>query len=951
MQKSLARLFFSLSLVLFPLYLFAQTGTIKGKITDASTSEEVIGANVYLEGTNYASSTDLEGNFVISNIPVGTYNLMISYVSYKTKKMEGIVVSNTQILNIETTIEEDITQLGGVEIVGEREANSEIAVISLVREAEQVAVGVSAQQIAKSQDRDAAQVIRRIPGVSIVDNRFVLIRGLSQRYNTVMINGIITPSSEVDIKSFSFDLVPSSIIDRMFIYKSGAAELPGEFAGGVIQIYTKDAPIDNSFDISASLGFRQNTTFNTVKQIQGGSRDFLGFDDGTRRLPGGFPSYDYNGASPFNNLSASQRAALSNQMSNLWLATDRNINPDMRLGFSIGRRFNAGNVTIGTMSAINYSNTYQYADINLKGYEYGANGVVTAKAFEYEDKQIINNVRLGILSNWLFKINSNHSIEFKNLFNQMAFSETTLREGQDITSTSNDIRAYSYRYESRSIYSGQLVGKHEFNNDRSQLNWILGLSYTNRQEPDWRRLKQIRAIGSTNPFVASIPNDPNPTDAGRFYSNLTETVFSGAINYEHLLGSDEKDNDQRVKIRTGIYAERKDRTFAARFFGFDKIGNTTSIIGSSLDVLFSATQVRGDNDSFTLEEGTVGSDKYLANNTLLAGYLGVYLPITSRLKATIGFRGEYNLQEVNSRLRNFRISETSLPVFSPIPSLNLSYELNEQQLIRLGYTISVNRPEFRELAPFDFFDFLLNANVIGNTQLQTATIQNIDARWELYPSESEMISFGVFYKYFNNPIENFLLFTSNLGSINYTFVNSQSAQSYGAEIEVRKTFLTNFSFVANASYIFSQIDLGEFVNIPDPTGTVSRVQVSTVQDRNRPMMNQSPYLINAGIYYSNEESGWNCNLLYNVFGPRIFAVGNPLNPTIYEMPRHVIDLNVTKTLVDGKLDLKLGIQDLLNQPFVLSQDADRNAIINGNDQTIRSYRRGTSFTFGLNYRF
>ncbi len=938
-----------------PLTAQAQTGSIKGNIKDKISGEPVIGANVSIQGGSVGSSTDIDGNFLINKVQEGTYTLAITSIGYKPATIPDVKVESGKVSVIATFIEEDVKGLEAVVVTAERETNTVVSLIREIKLAEQVAVGVSAEQISRTQDRDAAQVIRRVPGVSLIDNRFVMVRGLSQRYNAVMLNDIITPSSEVDIKSFSFDLIPSSIIDRMLIFKSGAGELPGEFAGGIIKIYTKDAPEENFTNFSLNFGHRIGTTFMNHEKIKGGSSDFLGFDNGDRAIPNGFPSARYNDELPFNQLSTTERANLANKMPNNWKTESVNINPDMRFSFALGRKFNIKKIEMGTLNSLNYSNTNQYADVDLNGYSYGNQ---TIQDFKYDDRQMTNNVRIGLLSNWFLRLNAKNRIEFKNLFNQMTFAETTLRDGQDITSTSNNVRSYSYRYETRSIYTGQLIGKHELS-EKTNFNWVVGTAYTNRQEPDWRRLKTNKAIGTGENvlYSAEVGNDPNPQNAGRFYSNLNETIFTLTANVEHKFGKYETEETAK-KLRFGFYTERKDRTFEARFFGYQRVFGSRANLSLPTNEVFAPSNVTGNQGFLTMVEGTQPNDKYTASNTLAAAYVSAFLPINKDLSISLGFRGEFNNQEISSRLRTFDLVKRSNPVFSPLPSVNISYDISDKSLLRLAYSMSVNRPEFRELAPFDFFDFPFNANVIGNSNLKTATIQNIDARWELYPSPEELISIGVFYKNFQNPIENFLLFTSNLGSLSYSFVNSKSAISGGAEIEIRKSlgaitsnsFLQNLSIVTNASIIFTKIDLGTTVELPDPSGAVSRVDVASIQDQNRPMMNQSPYLINAGVYYNSENSGWQFSVLYNVYGTRLFAVGNPIVPSVYEMPRNVIDLAFTKRLTK-KVEIRGGIQDILNQAVQLRQDADRNGKIDGNDPTVRSFRRGSVINLGLSYNF
>jgi outer membrane receptor protein involved in Fe transport len=937
------RIIYTLFFSLFSLCLLAQTGSIKGTIKDAKTGDALIGATVLIDGTTSGAAADIEGNFLIAKAPAGAATLTVSYVGYQAKKI-NVQVESGKTTVVNTALDEDAGQaLAEVVVTAERPTNTEVSLISEIKSVQQVAVGISAEQIVKTQDRDAAQIARRVPGVSIVENRFVLVRGLSQRYNTVMINDVITPSTEVDVRSFSFDMIPSNMIDRMLIFKSGAAELPGEFAGGVIKVYTKQAPEENFTNVAFSTSYRAGTSFNTVPKTEGGRLDWLGFDDGDRALPGSFPRT----SQLFNGRSDQQRAGLINQLPNNWGVNNVTAPLDYRFNVNLGRRFNIGSVRIGNLTGINYSSTNQYNDVTSSFYANGDNAGETAR--RYDDKLFVYNSRLGILHNWSFRFNPNFLIEFKNLFNQLGFSETLNRSGAYVAGENREEQSYSQRFESRSIYSGQLVGKNSFNDGRTDLNWQLGLGYTRRTEPDWRRLVYFREAGSDQPFSAAISGQPVLMYGGRFFSELDETALTAAAGVEHKLGPADKEDP--IKLKAGFYTERKDREFSARFFGY--VNGTAEDKALPVGEMFSPERVTGEGN-FTAVEDTKPTDTYTAANTLLAGYASAYLPIGDKFSATLGLRVESNQQELSSRDGSGPVKVDNL-VVSPLPSANLVYNLSDKQLLRVAYAYTVNRPEFRELAPFNYFDFALNADIIGNRKLTTAKIQNVDARWEYYPSPSELISFGAFYKHFRNPVEN-LLREGSL--ISYTFINAEEATSYGVEAEIRKSFselsssrfIQNLTFVGNASYIISNVNLGRFT-VVDPLVNPEPLEVGALVDQNRPLQNQSPYLINGGFYYSDDQLGLQVNALYNIFGKRLFAVGTIANPSIYEMPRGVLDLNITKSL-GQKFELRLNFQDLLNQRVRLEQDFNRDGKITGSDrQTVRSLRRGQYFTLGVVYNF
>ncbi|KUG09076.1 TonB-dependent receptor [Solirubrum puertoriconensis] len=932
----------------------AQTGTIKGTIRDEATQEPVIGASIGVAGTTIGTATDLDGNFTLTKIPAGTHSLVVSYISYEKKTLPGLVVEPGRVVVVNTGLKSASSQIAEVVVTGQRQTYTDIAVISEVRNAQLVASGVSSEQIVKSQDRDAAQIARRVPGVSIQDNRFVLVRGLTQRYNAVMLNDVLTPSSEVDTRAFAFDMVPSNVIDRMLIFKSGSAELPGDFAGGVIKLYTKRAPAENFANFSLAGGYRAGTSLQTVQQYQGGKYDWLGVDSGKRTIPDNWPdrlSDEY---------SAPLRAAFGRQLPNRWQVRSRTAAPDLRLSFNLGRRFDLGPLEAGTLTSLNYGNYHVANTARLKFFE---NGQDRNQLASYYDDHVYNNeVRLGLVQNFWLRLNPRHTFEFKNLFNQLGAAETVVREGQDITQTSNDVRAYSQRFESRSIYSGQLLGTHELGNDKTSVNWAAGFAYTHRTEPDWRRVRYIRPIGGINgdgspaPYGVSTPADPSLTESGRYFSKLNERVSTLAVNLVHAFTGDSTREEGGIKLKAGLYAERKDRDFNARFFGYTSVGNTSVIRTLPVGEVFAPENLTGQPGFFTLEEGTDPNDSYSALNNQLAGYASLTVPV-GKFTGTAGLRAELNDQQVSSALRGGGLTNGGRRVLSPLPSLNVAYNLSDRALVRAAYAATINRPEFRELAPFRFYDFNLNADIQGNYDLRTARVQNLDLRWELYPSTGESVSIGAFYKRFRNPIENYLLTTATgANSLSYAFVNTQSAQNYGVEVEVRKSlstltslpWLQRFSLVGNASYIFSRIDLGEVVNVPDASGRVTPQNVSDTQTRRRPLQNQSPYLINLGAYYANEERGTQVSLLYNVAGPRIYAVGTVVNPTVFEASRNVLDLVATKRLAKH-WELRAAWQDIFNQPVRLAQDSNRDGKFTSGDQTVRTFRRGSNTTLGLTF--
>jgi hypothetical protein len=914
---------------------FAQTGTISGKITDAKTGEEIIGANVSIQGTPIGAPTDLEGKFTMHNIKPDTYNLVVSFITYKTHVIPDVVVEANRISTINVVMQEDSRELEEVVVTGTREISNDFAMIKAIRESKLVVSGISAEQIAKSQDRDAAQVVRRVPGVTLADNRFVIVRGLSTRYSTVLLNGVIAPGTESESRAFSFDIIPSSLLDRMLVYKSGAAELPGEFAGSVILINTKSAVESNFTNFSLSGGYRANTTFQPFKSQPSSSTDFLGFDDGSRGLPTGAPSNYRDLAFDIPRL-----VAASKKFKNEWSINSMNAVPDFRMSFDLGRTVRLSGLRVSTINSVNYSNTFQHNSIKRFRYtNYDETTRESTPYFEFVDEQYNRNVRLGLLSNWMFRINAKNKIEFRNMYTRIGTTETTLRTGSDIDK-GQDVQNYSLHYITRGIYSGQVEGTHESgNNEKSKLVWLAGLTTGNRSEPDWRRVSSRRNMGTENPFQVLVPQNANASDASRFYQDLSEYNVTTKLDFEHKLNA----TSEPYLIRAGYWGEYKSREFQARSIGYIKASSDFDpAIGALRWNEIFATENIKHPDGLVISENTKYTDTYSAANLLLAAYGSVTMPLSEKVRFIPGIRAEFNHQKLETAPNVTGVPDkVDNPITSVLPFANLSYNLTNSSLLRLAYSKTINRPEFREIAPFSFYDFNFEVDRIGNTDLKIADINNVDFRWEYYPTPAEFISVGTFAKFFRNPIETIIRTGANNPVLQYA--NARSAVSAGLEIEIRKSLayssasalLNNTSVIFNAAYIYSDIDLGD-------NSTV------TQQDRNRPMQGQSPYVINAGLYYQNPDNGFFVSAQYNIFGRRIFSVGDQEFPTIWEMPRHLVDLTVSKRVWKNG-ELRFGISDLLNSRIFMKEDGNLDGKIEDKktDKLILDTRNGQYITLGF----
>jgi TonB-dependent receptor len=489
-----------------------------------------------------------------------------------------------------------------------------------------------------------------------------------------------------------------------------------------------------------------------------------------------------------------------------------------------------------------------------------------------------------------------------------------------------------------------LLGKHNFSEGKTKVDWVLGYNQSYNQLPDYKRFR----YSSDGKLL--VPQGAVQTfNLGRTNIILDEKALTGGVNLVQKLmvkkGATD-DLNKEVEVKAGVYYEQKDRTFNARNLGYVQANSSLFNVGTlPIDQIFSAQNINTTN-GVKIDEQTNKSDAYTAKNNLLAFYASGNYSFTKKFNVIAGVRIENNVQKLNGfDNRDGKPVNPILDITSVLPSVNLTYNFSEKSLLRLAYGKTLNRPEFREIAPFTFYDFVLNRVVTGNPDLKNANVDNFDLRYEFYPTPSEVISIAGFYKNFTTPIE--VVFTS-AANPNVSFANAQSAYSTGVELEVRKslealsnnTILKNMSLLFNATFIYSRVKLA-----PD---------IAANQSDNRPLQGQSPYVINAGLNYNNQKSRLQINLLYNVIGKRIYAVGNnfgALYPDWYEMPRNVVDLTFSKGITKN-LIVKGGITDILNQKALILQDGNQDKTYDSSkDQIVQSYSPGSVYSLGLVYTF
>jgi len=906
-------------------FLNAQT-VISGQLTDKENGELLMGATVLLQGTQMGSVADFDGNFQISSIPNGNYTLEVKCLGYKAITMP--ITANGIPIALNFQMESDTKVLEGVMIVGKADRNTISAMTKLQQKSTSMLTGITSQDIQRTPDRNTSDVLKRVSGTTVQDNKFVVIRGLADRYNVALMNGLTLPSSEPDRRAFSFDIFPASMMSNLVIYKTATPDLPGEFAGGVIELNTKDVPDEPFFQVSLGSIYNSISTFQPYSFYEGSNTDVLGFDRSARPLQDGVTKAALNGPDRF---------AVSKLVPNDWnVSQHSSMRPNYNVNFSGGTTTKLFGNDLGMVGALTYSNNFKY--FNQQRAEYN---VDTTRLFTYNDASYQNDVSVGGLLNLAYKIGENSKITLNNIVNQRGEDLFILRDGIEIEQERFNT-SYAMWYKSTRLLSTQLRGEHALGSNGIVLKWGGSVNSIDRTTPSFRRMTYYKNFDAQegDPYFAVIPvGAPSPNFAGRFYSDQNELMYNANTDLSIPYKLFKKQNS----LKAGSFFEMRDRSFDARVFGYTVTNFSKfdqNIPTQGINSIFDPSNI-GDN-GMVLKESTNPNDSYTAGSTLSGGFLMFDQWLTSKLKVIVGARAENFIQKLETQTfggKPVNIDQATLDI---LPSANFIYSVSENSNIRLSGSQTVIRPNFRELAPFSFYDFQLSAAIVGNPELLRTKITNFDLKYEIFPGANENISITGFFKNFDKPIEQFYE-TLGAGTRNFNFKNATSAQNFGAEFEYRlrlsriSQYLSQFSLFGNLAYIRSTVD-------------VSVDAASAANASDRALQGQSPYIINTGISFTSNDTKWGASILYNRIGRRIFLVGSNQYLDTYEAPRNVLDFQLTyKIFKDG--EIKLNVQDVFNNAFVFYQDQNNSGDLDKPDTKIITFNPGTNVGIFFTYKF
>jgi outer membrane receptor for ferrienterochelin and colicin len=940
-------------------FAFAQKGILRGVIFEEGSGEPLYGVSVLVKETSTGAITDFDGKFEIQVEP-GFYTLQISYISYATVNVTAVEIKagGTTVIN-DILMAEEASELETVTIAASAIRTTESALMSVKRNAANLMDGISASAFKKIGDGDAASAIKRVTGVSLEGGKYIYVRGLGDRYTKTVLNGVDIPGLDPDRNTIQMDIFPTNVIDNIIVSKSFTAELPADFTGGVVDIETKDFPEERVRSFSISGGLNPSMHFNSNYLSYDGSKtDWLGFDNGARAIPTdgrtNIPQYGDAVGNPNGPKGLEYQDILGGF--NKTLAGFRsNSLMDIGLSFSLGDQIARSRATWGYNFAFTYKNEtefFQDAEFNLFAKPREADQTELEALERQKGDFGVNNVLAGGLAgialktaNSKYKLNLMHLQNGESKAGEFDFVNTNL-------GANFEAKQYNLEYSQRGLTSILLAGSHFINGGNWQIDWKLAPTRSTIQDPDIR-FTRFRLPTNTISTEVGLP--------ARIWRNLEENSVVGKLDLTKKISLFSRD----AKLRFGTNYVFKNRDFNIQSFQF-ATGNTL-FTGDPNEILQDQNLFLAENRNgvrYNADFIPINPNEYKSILTNIAGYSSVEMSLAENLKVIAGLRVEqYNQFYTGTNQTgsiNFDLVEM-LDDLDFFPTVNLIYNLKENQNLRVSATRTIARPSFKELSYAEILDPITGRTFIGGLYPETTNggsevlwdgnlvstrVNNFDIRWEMFQERGQMFSVSAFYKTFDKPIE-MVQFLSDPGTFQPRNVGNGSV--VGLEFEFRKSLkfisstLENFNWNTNLTVTQSQIKMSES---EFRSRSLTAKEGQEVKDT-RVMAGQAPYIINTGLSYQSFVTGWEAGVYYNVQGSTLNYVGFGNRTDTFTVPFHSLNLNVNKTFgADERIQAGFGIQNILNdkrEQVFRAYEAQ--------DQLFTSLSPGTKLTFRVGFSF
>lgn len=874
-----------------PVHAQAARTRVSGRVLDQQNAIPLPGVPVEVLGTDTVVYTDVDGRYTL-DLPAGTYDLKVALGGYDER-----IVKVTADAGAPVQVDVGLAMAGFSEQVTVQADNIDAATSTaeaqLVERKRSAVVSdnIGAAEMRANNDSTAASGMQRVTGVSVVGDGFVFVRGLGERYSSTTLGGVSLPTTEPERRVVPLDLFPAGLIDSVKVAKSYSPDQSAEFAGGQVQIEPLKFPSQPVLDVSFGLGLNDITTGKNIIGYRGGSNDYFGFGRDARSLPGLIPnSKVIRGAGRFTpdvGFTPAQLERFAESFDNNWSTTPRTGDPNQNLGFVYGSRFGK----LGVVASLTQNYREQYNTDRQVTYTIGDNDQLE----EFVDYDFEYATRRGTLAgvvNLAYQFSPLHRLSVANFLTHSGKDEARYYEGFNGEAGRNQ-RATRLFWVEENIATNNVAGEHFFQNlQNSRLEWRVGYGAATRDEPDLRETVYQQIPGQAFQFA-------DLSQSGfRMFNALDDTTIDGSASWSILTSA----GGRPTQFKFGGSFLQRERDFQSRRFRLVPLSLTGLDLTLAPEALFTSANI---GPRFEMKEETRTTDFYDAEQQVAAGFAMVDVSLSARTRLIGGLRAEHFTQDVNTQdlfslafepdLIRSRLDETNL-----FPAVNFVYAVTPNANLRLGFSQTANRPEFRELAPFEFTDVVGGRGSVGNPNLEQAIIQNLDVRYEIFPRAEEVLAVSVFYKNFDRPIERILEPTANIRT---SYTNAESARNFGIELEARKR-LTDFLFVgANYSFIESDVTL---------TPAAAQVQTSL----SRPLAGQSRNLAN--VLAELRVGPGAVRALYNLVGERITDVGASGLPDILQKGRNQLDLVYTQRLFD-KLTFRVNVDNLTNDPYEFTQ--------------------------------
>jgi outer membrane receptor protein involved in Fe transport len=971
-----------LLIVVFSCFIYslasAQSGVISGLVVDGETGEELIGVTVRIDGSMTGGISDISGNYRFDVEP-GEYTVVASYVSYATQRIERVKVENGEVTKLDFTMLTQRMELEEIVVSATAINNNEASILKMQKKSLAVQDGISSSEMRKIGVSNSAESMKQVTGASVEDGKYVVMRGLGDRYSLTQLNGAILPSTDPYRNSPSMDLIPVAMVDNIVTTKSFTPDQPGSFSGGNVNITTKSLP--DQFYLNLGVKFEYNTRASLKDEFYTdpvvGSKDWIGIDDGSRNIPEYLTDTDNLNTLSNQGIYIKVRQKNEQYDSDRELfdkaAKDLNVNSyvptysksfmNYGLNFAFGDRVPISGKSFGYNVGFRYNRGYtRFPDRILRILEYSSDPAAEElnTNLDLNGNQSFENINFGGILSLAYQFNNSNEIQLNTMYNHDTEKQASSLSGifPGAISGPHTFTSRNINFLERSMGNAQLSGRHVIGTlNGLKIEWLGGYTLSKQYEPDvrifandetptgftitkaeydlpfhfWRDLEDTQINGKIDITIPLGKNSSNLIKAGGLYSSKQREF--GETRFQLESQGTNQDLDEYTSFNQ---AGQIDPVTFEPFFAQENSGILPNLENPSTDPNNPFRYIMG---NYYLNQ-TRPTNIYSGHENITAAYLMGVWEFLPNWKLILGARLEHTDYEVVSEDPNTETGK--IDQMDVLPSANLIWALTEKSNLRFSVSQTLARPNMREMAPFVNVDFIGGFFFIGNPFIKMSKIMNFDIRYELFNRPGELFAVSAFYKSFADPIVKILVPVASGGQIRMG--NSEDGQLGGFEIDYRKNITEKFKFGVNFTYTLSRVMLEE-----EEYATGS--QVNPDLKPYRPFQAQSPFILNLLFSYSNFAKSIESTLSMNMFGRRLYANGFGGAPDIYE-----INGTNSKAIPDPDLNFTIskGFGDHIEVYFrwlnILDFQTVRNQEFNNQYFVTESYRRGTRFALGFNYR-